>query len=114
VSRDQLILKLRDLKSIAEECLRLLAIESDAQPPRRNATVAGTKREAVDFSRPVRPFMKRHSKNLSGSNKVRFTAGVACERRPETAGCVIGNKKELEPDDWNIGNRFQSLLHWRC
>ena len=69
VSRDQLISKLKELKIIAEECLSLLATESDARSPQRNVAVAVTKREALDFSKPIRPFMKSYSNALTGSKK---------------------------------------------
>jgi hypothetical protein len=76
VSKDQLISKLRDLKTIAEECLALLVAESDACPTQRSVAVAVMKRQTLDFSKPIRPFMKSHSNSLTGSKK--FVLLLAC------------------------------------
>jgi hypothetical protein len=67
--RAKLISKLKELKTIAEECLTLLAGETDPPLPHRHVTAVGEQRQAVDFNKPIRPFMKSCSKNLSGSKK---------------------------------------------
>jgi hypothetical protein len=69
VNREKLISKLRELRTVAEECLTLVAGETE--PPLRygQVTAAGEQREELDFGKPIRPFMRSYSKNLSGSKK---------------------------------------------
>jgi hypothetical protein len=69
VSRDKLLSKLKELRTVTEECLTLLASETDLQPVQRRVTRAGQQREPMDFGKPIRPFMKTYAKNLSGSKK---------------------------------------------
>jgi len=69
VNREKLISKLKELRTVAEECLTLVAGETE--PPLRygQVTAAGEQREELDFGKPIRPFMRSYSKNLSGSKK---------------------------------------------
>jgi len=69
MSREKLISKLKQLKTTAEECLALLADETDSPLLQSPAIAAGEQRQVVDFSKPIRPFMKSYSKSLSGSKK---------------------------------------------
>lgn len=69
VNREKLISKLKELRTIAEECLTLVAGETETPLADGQVTMAGKQREGLDFGKPIRPFMKSYSKNLSGSKK---------------------------------------------
>jgi hypothetical protein len=69
MTREKLISKLEELKTIAEECLTLLAGEPDPTLIQGRGTAAREQREALDFNKPIRPFMKSYYKNLGGSKK---------------------------------------------
>src|ERR1700736_6836297 len=69
MSREKLISKLEELKTIAEECLPLLAGEPDPTLIQGRGTAAREQHEELDFNKPIRPFMKSYSKNLGGSKK---------------------------------------------
>lgn len=69
MSREELISKLEELKTIAEECLTLLAGKPDPTLIQERDTAAREQPEELDFNKPIRPFMKSYSKNLGGSKK---------------------------------------------
>ncbi len=70
MSREKLISKVNEMKTIAEQCLTLLAGETDPTLIHgRGTTAACEQREELDFNKPIRPFMKCYSKNLGGSKK---------------------------------------------
>lgn len=70
MSGEKLILKLNQLKAIADECLSILAGQSDSpRVQRKFVSAKGAHRTELDFDKPIRPFMKAYSKGLSGSKK---------------------------------------------
>lgn len=62
--------KLKELKDIAEECLTIIG-QAHSDAPKGKAALNKKERSParLDFSKPVRPFMKTYSKNLSGPKK---------------------------------------------
>jgi hypothetical protein len=70
VSRDKLILKLTELKRLAEDCLTIVEEQTDSPHPGRKPVLSKSDHDAqLDFGKPIRPFMKKYSKDLSGSRK---------------------------------------------
>jgi hypothetical protein len=110
MSNDKLISNLKELKTIAEECLTLLAAETDRRPVPRHARTS-EEHEELDFGKPIRPFMKTHSKNLKWVKKVCTARGLAGKGRREKADCAIGSREPVEPDEGDIRKGFQSFLH---
>jgi len=70
VSRNKLILKLTELKRLAEDCLVILEGQTDSPlSGRKSVLPKGDRHVQLDFGKPIRPFMKKYSKGLSGSKK---------------------------------------------
>lgn len=70
MNTDALILRIKELKAIAEECLTMLG-QVEPHSSRVNAPAANKRRNPLrlDFGKPIRPFMKAYAKNLSGPKK---------------------------------------------
>lgn len=70
MSREKRISKLKELKTIAEECLTIFEGQIDSRlRQRKHIPAKGGHVAELDFGKPIRPFMKKYSKNLSGSRK---------------------------------------------
>jgi hypothetical protein len=93
-SRDKLLSKLKELRTLTEECLTLLASETDSQPVQRPVTRAGQRSEPIDFGKPIRPFMKTYSKNLSGSKKFVLLLARLAKGDPERQIALAEIKKQ--------------------
>ena len=85
--------KLKQIENLAKECISGLNYRSGAQK-----TIVGEKisDRAIDFEIPIRAFIKKYSKGLSGPKK--FTLLVACLSKGDL-------KKEIPLDviekNWN-------------
>lgn len=70
MSRDKLIVKLKELKTLAEDCITIL--EGETYSPLHKSKHVPVKNDhdpELDFGKPIRPFMNRYSKKRSGSKK---------------------------------------------
>jgi hypothetical protein len=78
VKRDRLVDYLRQIEKLAAECLRAvdeLPAAAQETPVRTGTGKQGKAREALDFTLPVRPFVKKHARGLGGPAK--FTLVLA-------------------------------------
>jgi hypothetical protein len=69
VSKEKLISKLEELRTLAEECLVILAEESDPSHLHKKLPAPPEFTGEIDFEKPIRPFMKGYSAHMGGSKK---------------------------------------------
>lgn len=71
MDRKKIVLSLRKIMSLAEECLS--SLEDSATPPRSVGRRAVPSKEPrlpnLDFDIPLRPFIKQYAKGMSGPKK---------------------------------------------
>jgi len=104
MDQNKLVASLQQIKLIADECLHAVRERTRPRSPKKKAQLMNDLQKAVhiDFTKPLRPFMKIYGKDLSGPKK--FTLLLGWLAKGEL-------KKEVELSDiesrWN---RMTSLL----
>jgi hypothetical protein len=70
VDNQGLVKKILEIKELADECLAALASkESEAKKQRQTTTRAQSNPARLDFNMPLRPFIKKYAKGMSGPKK---------------------------------------------
>ena len=103
MNQDKLVASLQQIKLIADECLDAVRQQNKSRTSKKKSQQHDPQKAVqIDFSKPLRPFMKMYGKDLSGPKK--FTLLLSWLAKGEL-------KKEVELSEierrWN---RMTSLL----
>ncbi|NTW13625.1 MAG: hypothetical protein HGA31_01160 [Candidatus Moranbacteria bacterium] len=95
--------RLRQIQILTEECLSVLSVPDKHIPKARVSTPAkNTEIADLDFSTPLRAFIKNHSKGMSGQKK--FTLILAHATKGQLS---VGVSRSALERDWG---KMKSIL----
>jgi hypothetical protein len=113
-SNAQIAQRVEQVRQLLDEILALVRNSGRQATPSKKAPASRSKMNyrALDFSMPIRAFVKQYGVNMNGS-QIYFVVGVCDQGRCSEASQIGRNRKALEQDDGKgpVGDEIQSVVH---